>query len=296
MVSTIAPHELSKWVPGELLCASDAQGWSGVGVRGYHYAPQDVEVPPLSDYVVVSYRRGTTTMERRFEGTWTRTHCAPDDISLLTRSQASHWHWTAPIEVSHAYLSARLVANVAEDALERAVTDIRLHDILKLQDPIVTRLVDAMTAETQNQSLGGALYAESLATQLTIHLLRNYCSVSYRDRASHDGLSTIQQREVLEWLDARLHENISLEAMAEAAGLGVWTFGRRFRVAFGVTPHAFVNTQRLRRAQALLRSGRLAVKEVAAACGFADQAHLTRAFQVQFHTTPAAWRRGVAGS
>jgi AraC family transcriptional regulator len=33
------------------------------------------------------------------------------------------------------------------------------------------------------------------------------------------------------------------------------------------------------------------IKEVALACGFADQAHMTRVFQTRLHTTPAALRR-----
>jgi AraC family transcriptional regulator len=35
-----------------------------------------------------------------------------------------------------------------------------------------------------------------------------------------------------------------------------------------------------------------AVKEVAASCGFADQAHLTRVFRCRLGSTPAQVRRG----
>ena len=113
MARLIRPDELPRWVPGELLLCSDARGWKNIGVRGYRYGESGVEVPALADFMIVRYQRGSTLMERRFEGRWTRTECQPGDVSLLTRSQASHWHWTQPIDVTHTYLNDGLVARVA---------------------------------------------------------------------------------------------------------------------------------------------------------------------------------------
>ncbi|TMV72421.1 AraC family transcriptional regulator, partial [Thioclava sp. BHET1] len=42
----------------------------------------------------------------------------------------------------------------------------------------------------------------------------------------------------------------------------------------------------------LLRDAAQSVAAIADATGFADQAHLTRAFRQQTGATPAAWRRG----
>jgi AraC family transcriptional regulator len=39
----------------------------------------------------------------------------------------------------------------------------------------------------------------------------------------------------------------------------------------------------------------LPIVEVARACGFANQQHLTGTFRRLVGTTPAAWRHGVAG-
>ena len=87
-----------------------------------------------------------------------------------------------------------------------------------------------------------------------------------------------------------LHEALTLEDMAEAAGLGVCTFSRRFRETQGRAPHAFVIDQRVKRARELLTIGDLAVKEIAASCGFSDQAHMTRVLRARLGTTPAKLR------
>jgi AraC family transcriptional regulator len=293
MSALITPNELPQWVPGEILCASDNLGWNGVELRAYHYAGLDVSVPALRDFTVVSYRRGGTFMERRFEGAWTKTKCVPGDISLLTRSQQSHWHWTEDIDVCHVYLSEKLVSNVACEVMDRSVADVRLHDVLKTEDAIVTAAVDSIAREAQRQSMGSALYVEAVATQLTVHLLRNYASITMRETCNKGRLSPAQARRITEYIETRLHEALNLESLAGIVGLGVWSFGRRFRETFDVAPHAYIIDRRVERAQRLLTRGILPVKEIASTCGFADQAHMTRVFQSRLHTTPAVLRRTV---
>ncbi|MFT3665429.1 helix-turn-helix domain-containing protein [Piscinibacter sp.] len=294
MASLIRPDELPRWVPGELLLCSDARGWKGVGVRGYRYQGSDVEVPPLADYMIVRYQRGSTLMERRFEGRWTRTECHPGDVSLLTRSQMSHWHWTQPIDVTHTYLADDLVARVAADVLDRPIAEVRLHDLLRTQDPIVTNIVDAIAQESGDEGVGGALYVDALGTQLAVHLLRHYASFEFRDQSGRGRLPPAAARRVVEYIDARLEMALTLDELAGVVGMGVWSFGKRFRETFGTTPHHFVVDRRLDRARQLLQQGSLPVKAVASACGFADQAHLTRVMRARLATTPAALRRDRA--
>jgi AraC family transcriptional regulator len=162
--------------------------------------------------------------------------------------------------------------------------------VLKSHDPIVTAAVAAITREAQQQALGSALYVEAVATQLVVHLLRNYALVTFREPSGKGRLSPSQVRRLTDYIDCRLHEQLNLETLAAVAGLGVWTFTRHFRESFGRTPHAYIIEQRVDRARRLLAQSRMPIKEVASVCGFADQAHMTRLFQTHLHTTPAMLR------
>jgi len=288
MATIINPSELPKYVPGAVTAASDDLGWNGVWLRGYRYTGLDVLVPPIRDFTIVSYRRGATFMERRADGAWTKTHCTPGDVSLLTKSQRSHWHWTEDIDVSHVYLTENLVSGVCAEITDRCVADVRLHDVLKAHDPVVTAAVAAITCEAEQQALGSALYVEAVATQLAVHLLRNYASVTFREPSGRGTLSPGQVRRLTEYIDSRLHESPNLETLAAVVGMGVWSFTRHFRESFGRTPHAYIIERRIDRARRLLGQGGMPIKEVATACGFADQAHMTRVFQTHLNTTPAA--------
>jgi len=241
--------------------------------------------------MIVRYRSGQTPMERCLDGQWTKAACAPGDFSLLTHAEQSHWYWTQCIDVSHTYLSEALICRVASDVMERPVAEVHLLDLLRAQDPIMTSLADAITLEAQQRGLGGALYAEALAMQLTVHLLRRYATVTYRDSFATSALRPSRLRRLDEFIEAQLHENITIEQMAQVAELGVWTFTKHFKSTTGRSPHEYVLDRRVDRARRLLSQGLTAIKEVASVCGFSDQAHMTRVFRARLGTTPSRLKK-----
>ncbi|MBI2800671.1 MAG: helix-turn-helix transcriptional regulator [Gammaproteobacteria bacterium] len=288
--SLIGPEELPRWVPGKTLLASDGFGWRGVTMRSYRYTGLDVHVPAMRDYMIVAYRHGLTPMARQFDGHWTHEHCVPGDVSLLTRAERSHWHWTDDIDVIHLYLSPQMLAKVSSEVMDRDVVDVRLRDVLKVHDPVIASAATAIAEESMQQDMGGQLYVEAVATQMSVHLLRKYSSMSYRQPRNSCGLSARQARQVAEYIESRLETPLTLAEMAALVGISTWHFLRQFRARFGCAPHAYVIQRRIEHARCLLLRGVLPIKEVAAACGFSDQAHMTRQFRRHLGITPAAVR------
>ena len=82
---------------------------------------------------------------------------------------------------------------------------------------------------------------------------------------------------------------VELGKWAETTGIRPETVSRGFRRAFGVSPQSFRARVRLLRALSRIRRGEKLV-ELAAECGFADQAHLSRHFRTLTGETPRAWR------
>ena len=92
-------------------------------------------------------------------------------------------------------------------------------------------------------------------------------------------------------IEASLDEDLSLEALAEEAGISVHAFPRAFRHRFGATPHQYVLARRTARARSLLADTDLPICEVALQTGFSSQSHLTSSFKKHTGVTPSAYRK-----
>ncbi len=97
-------------------------------------------------------------------------------------------------------------------------------------------------------------------------------------------------RKAVEILQERFAEPVALDELAASVGLSKFHFIRLFSEEVGVAPHGFQLQLRVSHSRQLLASG-LPVAEVAAACGFADQAHFSRCFKSVVGYTPGGFRR-----
>lgn len=99
-------------------------------------------------------------------------------------------------------------------------------------------------------------------------------------------------RRVLDCIEARLDQPLSVQTLADEAGLSVFHFVRSFAAAFHVTPHQYLQARRAARAKALL-ARRMLPADTAAAVGLADQSHLNRWFKRTYGVTPAQYQQQI---
>jgi AraC-like DNA-binding protein len=90
--------------------------------------------------------------------------------------------------------------------------------------------------------------------------------------------------------DARYFEPLSVDHMAQAAGLSRAHFSREFRQMFGESPHAYLLTRRLERAAALLRTTDNSVAEICFSVGLQSVGSFTTSFKRMFGTPPTSYR------
>jgi AraC-like DNA-binding protein len=98
-------------------------------------------------------------------------------------------------------------------------------------------------------------------------------------------------RSALDYLGDRYAENIRLDELAAAAGIGKFRLVRLFREQTGLPPHSFLIAHRIRVARRLLEAGQT-ITATASATGFADQSHFHRHFRRSLGITPAQYQRG----
>ncbi|WP_192560491.1 helix-turn-helix transcriptional regulator [Pseudomonas allokribbensis] len=114
-----------------------------------------------------------------------------------------------------------------------------------------------------------------------------------KDTPSPQGSMTGRRMRLLdEFIDAGLDGPLGLQTMAQLLELSEGYFIRAFKQATGKSPHSYLIDRRLARARALMRDSTASLSEIALACGFNSQAHMTSAFKQRLGVSPAQLRTG----
>ena len=137
------------------------------------------------------------------------------------------------------------------------------------------------------------LFVDHISQAVGIHVASTYGGLRPVSRPARGGLSPWQERRAKEVLSANLDGGVTLKEVARECRLSVSHFSRAFRRTVGVAPHNWLLMHRVEVAKEKLRNSRLSLLEVALACGFADQSHLTRVFTGMVGVSPGAWRRAL---
>jgi AraC family transcriptional regulator len=145
----------------------------------------------------------------------------------------------------------------------------------------------------------GALYAETAATLLAMHLVRNLSTVTPQlKRVRRGGLPPSRLRRGCDYMMCRLGEDISLQEVAASVQLSTGHFATAFKQSLGVAPHAWLrrqrieqaSRQRIEQAKRLCRDPNLDLTQIAIIVGYANQSSFGVAFKRETGLSPMQWR------
>ncbi len=98
---------------------------------------------------------------------------------------------------------------------------------------------------------------------------------------------------VLEYIEGHFGENISLESLAQIAGMNARYFCRVFDSLTHHTPMNYVNLYRIEHAALLLESTEKTITQIALECGFWESSYFTKVFKKVKGCTPKMYRGNI---
>jgi AraC family transcriptional regulator len=195
-----------------------------------------------------------------------------------------------PHHVLFFYLPRGALNAIADDADAPQIGDLN-HKPVGIDDATVCSLGRAMLPALSCSDQAHQLFVDHVLLALGVHVAQTYGGMRPLSRPVRGGLAPWQVRRAKEILSANLDGRMPLKEVAKECGLSVSHFSHAFRRTTGAAPHHWLMTRRVEAAKEKLRDGRLSLLDVALACGFSDQSHLTRVFTGMVGLSPGAWRR-----
>ena len=196
-----------------------------------------------------------------------------------------------PYHGLHFYLPRAALNAIADDTNAPRIGDLSYKPGAGVDDVMISSLRSTMLLALANPGQVSRLFVDHVMLAVGIHVAQTYGGMRSVSPRVRRGLAPWQVRRAKEILSAHLDGGIPLQEVARECHLSMGHFSRQFRRTTGLAPHKWLLTRRIEVAKEKLGDRRMSLSEVAAACGFADQSHLTRVFTRMVGASPGAWRR-----
>lgn len=151
------------------------------------------------------------------------------------------------------------------------------------QRPILSKLTAIYDTFHTGKVVKEALISKYLTDILTSFLLEsplNTRSCNYTNTAE----------EIISYINEHFAEDISVDQLAQIAGLSQFHFIRIFKKETGFTPYEYIINTRLNTAKYLLKNSQLPIKNICYNTGFSCESVFCTAFKKNLGITPAKYR------
>ncbi len=272
-------------------------GWPGIEVVRFIGYEEVSLSPQPKHHAIIHLNRDPLNLTQRLDGRLRGERVHRGEVAIIPEGRA--WEWGFTGEAASDLLPLCLDDGFLREVARGVDVDpdgVEIVSLLGGRDPKIEQIGLLLKEEGESGGLlGGKLYAESLATALAIHLIREHSSLGKNaarkaSREYNGGLSRRALKEAVDYIGDNLGNDLRLAEISGAAHMSPYHFSRLFKKSTGLTPHKYVIERRVRRARELLRGSALPIAEISLLCGFASQSHLNRHFKSLLGVTPGVFR------
>ncbi|MEM9794970.1 MAG: AraC family transcriptional regulator [Pseudomonadota bacterium] len=156
--------------------------------------------------------------------------------------------------------------------------------------PALSRAIERQFDALRRRGPGARLLVEAAAMELSVELLLAFGEAPRRPRVAAP-LGPKELLRITAYIEEAIDGAIGIKDLAAVANRPPVQFARAFKAATGETPHRFVIARRLERAKAMVLAGSEPLAEIAYACGFSSQSHMTALFSEHIGMPPGRYRK-----
>ena len=271
--------------------SSHSSNWTAFTVEFYRSRNVDV-VTQCSHHTISVMTGDDCDVYQRRNGKELRATMHAGDVIITPAGPPKHWRFEDEAEFIAVRMPPSFLQRIIDEENRGTKGHPDLLDNFQTRDAHIEQLVKRLLGESMTKAYASKTYAEALATELGVHLLRNYC-VTNGVAADHAyGLPIYKLRRATEFIEENLREDLTLDRISEVLAMSPGHFAHAFKTTTGLAPHHYVVERRIDRAKGLLRKSELPIAEIAHRVGFRNQSHFSFAFRRATGVTPRQFRGG----
>ena len=213
-----------------------------------------------------------------------------DEIVVTPAGLESGWRWYEKSQCIVITLEPRKLEVFTQNELGRILSQQQLSDLPQFKDEDLTSAAVMLLSALRDGGTSSDVMFESLSRVFLVKLINKYGDARGEELSYTRNFTASHYKRVLDYMADNYGTAIQIEEMAKKIGFSPAHFSRLFKSVIGDSPYQFLMRYRVERAAEMLSKTNDPLIDIALACGFADQPHLTRIFKKFRGTTPKSWR------
>jgi len=123
-------------------------------------------------------------------------------------------------------------------------------------------------------------------TKLLNFIINNFYNHDFQPQASY----SLDIQEAIDYIKNNIQENINLDTLSEYIGLSKSGFLNKFKSEVGLTPHAYIITQRIALSKKLLKDPHISITDIAYNLNFSSGNHFSSIFKKYTGLSPSEYQ------
>ncbi len=272
---------------------SNPSEWNGLRIFRSIETSNDVTFENTTSHSLTLDHTGTARHLSRMDGINFNRPTHPGEICQIPAGLSARFAWEVAGDVQHSSMiifDSCIFKAYCPEIASCAFLDGHLLPRDFAPDPALSMLVQLLEGELDQSSARGLLYAQTIIRLLALEIAANQWSRKPEPRRV-DTATDPRVSKAVEFIHENLSGSLSLVDLAAASGLRPTRLTEIFKKTVGKCPYEYVVNLRIEAAIRLLKHTDTPLSHIALEVGFADQQHMTHAFQLKGQRTPSSFRK-----